>query len=170
MIEGVNKILHTAKMVRWVVLTLLLTACGSGAREIRGELPLVRFEGLEINVEQARLDIGLRNVNDRGLVLRQITVELMIEDQPLLDSTHALDIDISARGRDVVSLRAAAQSDGRNLLTRRFDRDPADSAAPSASNAAWTMKLTLVDEEGRESVVDANGFLHPVPGRSGQYR
>jgi hypothetical protein len=149
---------------------LLITACGSGARQIRGELPLVRFEGLQISDTQARLDVGLRNVNDRTLILRELKARFTIEDQLLLDTSTTLNIDISARGREVIRLRATGQPGGLDLLNERFTTHQAPSTGDAAINAAWRMELVLIDSDGGESELEASGFLHPVPGRSRQFR
>jgi len=163
--------LRAQTIVLLFVVVLLSTACGSGAREIRGELPLVRFEGLELtDGEAVRLGIGLRNVNDRVLVLQDLKVRFTVEDQLLIDTSTTVNIDISARGREVVSLRATGQVDGLALLNDRFESTPTLSAGAAARNAAWRMELTLIDADGGESEVKASGFLHPVPGRSRQFR
>ncbi|MFW5815457.1 MAG: hypothetical protein ACOCVP_01250 [Wenzhouxiangella sp.] len=151
-------------------MVLALSACGSGGREIRGELPLVRVEGLVVDGDQVSLSVGLRNLNDRTLDLRRLKVRMQVEDQLLIEAEARPQIDISARGRDVVALRARGQAAGLELLARRFAQ-PSQDGLPSASlNAAWSMELVLVDERERESTTRVNGFIHPVPGRPGHYR
>src|SRR6056297_1824010 len=170
MIQAVNMLSRAKTAVLLFVVVLLSAACGAGAREIRGELPLVRFEGLELTDGEVRLAIGLGNVNDRVLVLQDLKVRFTVEDQLLIDTSTTVNIDISARGREVVSLRAAGQAEGLNLLTERFESTPAASTVAVAGNAAWRMELTLIDADGGESELEAGGFLHPVPGRSRQFR
>ncbi|MFP4207031.1 MAG: hypothetical protein ACLFSC_00105 [Wenzhouxiangella sp.] len=153
----------------WLVITVLLvTACGSGAREIRGELPLVRLESLEVDDQHVILAVGLRNINDRSLMLRRLATRVMVEGQLLLDTEAAFQIDISARGREVVRLEATGQAAGLAVLAERFG--PTTGTDRALANAAWTMELTLVDARERQSDSQVQGFLHPVPGRPGQFR
>lgn len=155
----------------WAIAILLaLSACGSGAREIRGERPLVRVEGLVVDGEQVTLTVGLRNVNDRSLDLRRLEVRLQVEDELLLETEARPRIDISARGREVVTLRGSGETPGLESLARRFDPRSGDGLATASLNAAWTMELKLFDERDRESMTRASGFLHPVPGRPGHFR
>ncbi|NDY96513.1 hypothetical protein [Wenzhouxiangella limi] len=155
----------------WVAIMLLaLSACGSGAREIRGELPLIRVEGLIVDGEQVTLTVGLRNVNDRTLDLRRLKVRMKVEDRLLLEADAQPQIDISARGRDVVTLRGRGQTAGLELLAQRFDQPAANDLPTASLNAQWSMELTLVDDRDRESGTRASGFLHPVPGRPGHFR
>lgn len=170
MIASVNRLLRAQTVVLLFVVMLLSTACGSGAREIRGELPLVRFEGLELTEREVRLAIGLRNLNDRALDLRDLKVRFTVEDQLLIDTSANVNIDISARGREVVRLSARGQAEGLNLLAERFESTPGLSTDATARNAAFRMELTLIDADGGESELSAGGFLHPVPDRSGQFR
>lgn len=171
MIVGVKAARVPITALAWAITLLLaLSACGSGAREIRGELPLIRVEGLIVGGEQVTLTVGLRNVNDRSLDLRRLKVRLKVEDRLLLEAEAQPQIDISARGRDVVTLRARGQTAGLELLAQRFDQRSADGAPTASLNAAWTMELTLIDERERESTTQVSGFLHPVPGRPGHFR
>jgi hypothetical protein len=149
---------------------LILSACGSGSREIRGELPLIRFEGLTLDGDQASLDIGLRNLNDRSLNLSELKVRFFIEQSLLVDASRDFNIDISARGREVFTLRSPGEREGLRALQREFATEGQSSASPAGRNAGWRMELTLIDEEGREAEASAQGFLHPVPGRPGQFR
>lgn len=153
-----------------VILMLILGGCGPGMREIRGELPLVRIEGLMVEGDEVILNIGLRNVNDSSLALRRVRVALMVEGQLLVDAEAQPQINISARGRDVITIRGIAQATGLELLSRRFGRPGEHGAASAAPNASWTLSLTLIDDRERESETRASGFLHPVPGRPGHFR
>ncbi|MCA1779127.1 MAG: hypothetical protein LC637_07040 [Xanthomonadaceae bacterium] len=162
--------LHLARAAVLLAALIALSGCGSGAREIRGELPLIRFEGLIVEASEVRLAIGLRNVNDRSLALRRLKAVLKVEDELLLETETRPQIEISARGREVVTLRGSGQREGLRLLTQRFAPTPGSELPANAGNAAWTMELILTDERERESAANASGFLHPVPGRPGHFR
>ncbi|MEE4639597.1 MAG: hypothetical protein V2J42_12745 [Wenzhouxiangella sp.] len=166
-----KSLLNPLKTAVWMAtLVMMLSGCGSGAREIRGELPLVRFEGLIVDDEKLTLSVGLRNVNDRTLNLRRLKVRLTVEDQLLIETEARPQIDITARGRELITLRGSGEAAGLQVLARRFDQPRGDGLTGAAPNAPWVMELTLVDDRERESTTRANGFLHPVPGRPGHFR
>lgn len=170
MIVPVNKTAHHFAMLALLAAGLILSACGSGSREIRGELPLIRFEGLVLDGDQISLGIGLRNLNDRSLNLSELKVRFFIEQSLLVDTSANFNIDVSARGREVFNLSAAGERDGLRALQREFATEGQSSTSSAGRNAGWRMELTLIDGEGRESTASAQGFLHPVPGRPGQFR
>ncbi len=170
MIGVVNKTPRLLPMLALLAAGLTLFGCGSGSREIRGELPLIRFEGLALAGEQVSLDVGLRNLNDRSLTLSRLKVRFFIGESLLVDRSSDFDIEISARGREVFNLRATGERAGLRALEREFAAEGQSSNREAASNADWRMELTLIDNEGRESEGSAQGFLHPVPGRPGQFR
>jgi hypothetical protein len=170
MIVPVNISTRQLALLFLLVAGLMLSACGSGSREIRGELPLIRFEGLVLAGDRLSLDIGLRNLNDRTLTLSRLDARFFVGDSLLVDASSEFDIDISARGREVFNLRAVGEPAGLRTLQREFAREGQSSSSPATRNAGWRMELTLFDAEGRESAASAEGFLHPVPGRPGQFR
>ncbi len=177
MIRAVKGSLHQYRRVclapLWLALTLaLLAGCGSGGREIRGELPLLSVEGLIVNSGDVTLLVGLRNVNDRSLHLHEVEARLSVNEQPLLDGSHRPQVDISARGREVIQLRAPGLKGGLEALAElglsSADREPEHGVVPV--NVAWQLELVLIDERGRSRDAQASGFFHPVPGRPGHYR
>jgi hypothetical protein len=171
MIGIVNSLPRPLIAAVWMVaLIMMLSACGSGAREIRGELPLVRVEGLIVEGENLTLSVGLRNVNDRSLNLRQLKVRLTVEDQLLIETETRPQIDITARGRELITLRGSGEAAGLQVLARRFAQGRTDDLPGGAPNAPWAMELTLIDDRDRESTTQASGFLHPMPGRPGHFR
>lgn len=149
---------------------LLLSACGSGTRAVRGELPLVTLDGLERQGEQVSLQLGLRNINDQALELNEVQVRLYIDGQPLLVLTHAPDFAIGPRGREVLRLDGPGQENG---LERLDQLDPVTAATRNQSprrSVGWHMELVLTDQRGRIRETEASGFLHPVPGQPGRFR
>ena len=170
MIGAVNKTTRHLAMLALLAAALVLSACGSGSREIRGELPLIRFEGLALDGDRVSLDVGLRNLNDRSLNLSELQVQFFIEQSLLVDVSTDVNVDISARGREVFNLRASGEREGLRALQRELATEGQSSTRASGRNAGWRMELILIDAEGRESAASAEGFLHPVPGRPGQFR
>lgn len=146
----------------------LLSGCGSGSREVRGELPLVTLDGLERQGEQITLQLGLRNINDRPLQLNEVQLRLLFGTDELVQLTHAPDFEIGPRGRDVLRLRGTGQAAGLSRLDQ-LEPEPGTRTA-QARSIAWRMQVSLTDERGRTRDTEITGFLHPVPGQPGRFR
>lgn len=153
-----------------LLVVLVVAACGSGAREIRGEAPLFGLESLIVDDSEITTAIGLRNVNDQSLHIARMKVRVLVADQLLLETETQPQLEISARGRDVIRVRATGESDGMAELERMIGFVHAGDRSQLPVNAAWQLELTLFDERGRSQDGQATGFLHPVPGRPGHFR
>ncbi|MGY6554067.1 MAG: hypothetical protein ACXIUM_06055 [Wenzhouxiangella sp.] len=158
----------TIKVFVLLGLVLVLSACGGGPREVRGELPLITLEGLERQADQIHLQLGLRNVNDRPMPLGEVTLSLSVGGVPLTQLTHAPDFEIGARGREILNLRGAGLAEGLQRLDELEPQPGANSETPRS--LAWQMQISLSDERGRSRDSEASGFLHPVPGQPGRFR
>lgn len=167
----------TVKLIPWLnqvlaalflACLLMLGGCGSGAREIRGELPLVSVEGLTVEGDEVSLLLSLRNVNDRSLHVHDLEASLRVNDQALVHVNDSPLVEISARGRETLRLRAPASAEGLDALAMLGQTE--DDTNAGAVNAAWQLDLTLADERGRRRDTQASGFFHPVPGRPGHFR
>ncbi len=153
-----------------VVLILGISACASGPRTVRGELPLVSVDSLTRQDGQITLLLAFRNVNDRAFPLNEIGVNLLLNGAELVDMVSTPGIEISARSREVLQLQTQALAPGLAVLDQMQHGSGADEEQPLPVNAAWQLELTLTDERGRTRETEASGFLHPVPGRPGRFR
>lgn len=153
-----------------LLLTLVLSACASGPRQVSGELPLVRIDSLERHNGEITLVLGLRNVNDRPLPLNEVRMQLRLNEEALLDLTHTPDIEISPRGREVLRVRGPGLPAGQAILDQMNPESAAARALGELSSATWRLDLNLTDERGRERATEASGFLHPVPGQPDRFR
>lgn len=147
---------------------LALSACGSGTREVRGELPLITLEGLERRADQLSLQLGLRNINDRPLYLGEVSVRLSLAGDELMQGTHTPDFEIEARGREAITVPGRGLAEGLRRLDQ-FDPEIND-AQELPRSIAWQMQISLSDERGRSRDTEVSGFLHPVPGQPGRFR
>lgn len=171
MIGAVNVFpVSACRLIGLFVVVSVLAACGTGAREIRGEAPLFSVESLIVDDAEVIVSIRLRNVNDRSLQIQQLQMSLLIEDRLLLERETHPQLEISARGRDVVRVRGVGEPAGMTTLEQLSGLVPSDEEARLPINAAWTLKLSLINERGRSQDGQATGFLHPVPGRPGHFR
>lgn len=153
-----------------VLAFILLTACASGPRQVRGELPLITLDGLERDGERMTLSVGLRNINDSPFPLTKVEVQLSSGDQRLLSVAHEPDFEISPRGREVLTFQGTGEPDGLRLLDQ-FDPHTAGRDNQQVfRRIEWSMQVQLSDERGRTRTTEASGFLHPVPGQPGRFR
>ncbi|TVS12009.1 MAG: hypothetical protein EA419_06325 [Wenzhouxiangella sp.] len=152
------------------VLAISISACASGPRQVRGELPLVSVDSLTRHNGEITLLLAFRNVNDRAFPLNDIGIDMRLNEAKLVDTAHTPGIEISARSREVVRVRIPALAPGLAVLDQIAGGSPADEDRPGLVSAAWQLELTLIDERGRSRETEASGFLHPVPGQPGRFR
>jgi len=147
----------------------LLSACASGPREVRGELPLITLDGLERRDAGITLLLGLRNINDRPFPLTEVEVQLRVGGELLLSVIHTPDFELGPRGREVLVLRGPGQDAGLRTLDR-LEPAAAQNDVIALGSIDWSMDLRLNDERGRSRTTESSGFLHPVPGQPGRFR
>lgn len=146
-----------------IALAVLLAAgCAGNVREVVGKPPQAGIDGMALAGTHVVLELALRNVNDASLELTAIAVELQLDGQPLAEGRQGIPLVIAARGREVVSMRLAAEPAG-------LDRLSALSAGDHDS-LRWSMKLTLEQRGRREQQSEATGWLHRVPGQDDRFR
>lgn len=146
----------------------LVSACGGQPRQVSGELPLVQLDGLALVDALVQLDIGIRNVNDRPLELSQVVLLLELDDGPVTQRTpHRFDLNVSARGREVIRLESDIDERGQRLLE--------ELSAGERNSLAYRLELEFDGQRRRQRQRQlddtiARGFLHPVPGQPGRFR
>lgn len=160
----------TTRLLLTVIAMALVTACGSGSRQVRGELPLVTLDALERQGERITLFVGLRNINDGPLPLGEVEVRLRIDGVGLVSVVQAPEIEIGPRGREVLTLRGRGDAEGLTVLDRLDPRSAGANGPSALNNLSWHMELRLADERGRSRTAEISGFLHPVPGQPGRFR
>ena len=159
-----------SSLVCAALMLALLTACASGPRQVRGELPLVALDGLERQGDRITLLLGLRNINDSALPLTEVEVRLRIDGVSLITVAYAPNFESGPRGREVLTLRGTGEPAGLELLDRFDPNIGTESGHQVLTSIAWTMEVDLGDERGRTRTAEASGFLHPVPGQPGRFR
>lgn len=149
-------------------LTLLLTAacllgaCAAGAGKIRLEPPSIQVESLRIEDDTVYFRLLVHNRNDHVLYLSEATVTMRIDGSELFNAAWQLDLDMSPRGRELISLDAPAMQAAAKILP-----------GPGPSNTTgvpFELSAELVFGDMRNAEVDQRGFLHPVPGQPGEFR
>lgn len=146
-----------------IVLAMLLAAgCTGNVREVVGKPPQAGIDGLALAETHIVLELALRNVNDAALELAAIEVELQIDGQPLAEDRQSIPLVIAARGREVVSLRLAAEPAGLERLSAL--------SAGDHDSLRWHMTLVLGHRGRREQQAEASGWLHRVPGQDRRFR
>jgi len=140
----------------------LLCACATGPREIRLEPPSLQVESLRIEDGKVYFRLLVHNRNDHVLYLSEAAVAMRIDGAELFNAAWQLDLDMGPRGRELVSLDAAAVQPAAEAL----------SAAGSSSPAGVPFELSaeFVIADMRDAEIGQRGFLHPVPGQPGEFR
>jgi hypothetical protein len=146
------------------IAVLALAACGGAPRQVSGELPQVLLDGLSLDGERLLFDLGIRNVNDRALDVTSLILQLELDGRAATQrEQHRIDLNITARGREVIRLEAPVDPRGRRLLD--------ELTAGERGSLAYQLEVEF-DGQRRRRLEDtiARGFLHAVPGQPGRFR
>ncbi len=153
------------KISRLIVLltaVYLLAGCATSAREIRLESPSLQVENLRIEDGMVYFRLLVHNRNDHVLYLSEAAVAMRIDGNELFNAAWQLDLDMSPRGRELVSLDATAMPAAAGILS---------SVRPSdVAGVPFELSAEFVIEDMRDAEISQRGFLHPVPGQPGEFR
>jgi len=151
-------------ITRIVLLTAacLLCACTTGPREIRLEPPSLQVENLRIEDGMVYFRLLVHNRNDHVLYLSEAAVAMRIDGAELFNASWQLNLDMSPRGRELVSLDAPARPATAKILSAL--------GQSHAAGVPFELSSEFVIEDMRDSEINQEGFLHPVPGQPGEFR
>ncbi|MBS3822546.1 MAG: hypothetical protein KGY53_01465 [Wenzhouxiangellaceae bacterium] len=140
----------------------LLAACTAGSMEVRLEPPALQVESLRIENDRVHFRLLVHNRNDHELLLQSAAMSMRIGNAELFDAAWELDLDIGARGRELVRLDAPAMPIGAEILTGL-------GASPGTS-VEFELSSNIAIDGQRDAETVQEGFLFPVPGQAGQFR
>lgn len=156
------KFFRRARPIFLLVATCALCACATGAREIRLEPPSLQVESLRIENGTVHFRLLVHNRNDHVLYLSEAGVAMRVDGTGLFDAAWRVDLDMGPRGRELVSLDAAARPAGVDIL--------AAIEQSGRSSVPFELSSEIVIEGQRDAEISQQGFLHPVPGQPGVFR
>lgn len=145
-----------------LILAVLLAACGSQPLRISGEPPQWDIRNLDRDGQNVRVVLGVRNVNDAPLELGRLSLEFRLDDALLVSVDEPLDLVVPSRGREVIRVEYTAALAGLEQLDRLDNGD--------ANSLPWRLAGEAITAGGRDYEIDTEGWLYPVPGKSGHYR
>jgi hypothetical protein len=141
---------------------ILLTLAGCGPIEVRSAPPGSDLDGVTIEDDALVLRVLVINRNDIPIRVEGVELDVVLGGEDLGSHEWELALGLAARNRDAIELRLPAS---RSILDElealeRGEREP----LAYALNGRW---LLVGSRDGR---IERNGYLHPVPGRSGRFR
>ncbi len=143
-----------------LTICLLLQACSSGPRTVRGADPLIDLEGVSRNGSALGIDVMIRNVNDLRLEADAVSLRLHVDGRLLAQvDAQIVELNLPPRGREILRIEALAMADAVAALD--------ELAGGQRRNLPWDLELYF---DGRRGRVEASGFLHAVPGQPGRFR
>lgn len=144
------------------LIALMATGCINSMREVAGNAPLTGIDGLARSDSGLELDLALSNVNDRPLALSDAEVELSLGGGDPVTARESVSLTIAPRGREVLRI---------SLPPERVHLEQLDElSSGQRKNLPWKMSLKLWQPDGPRIDTEAEGWLHPVPGRENRFR
>jgi LEA14-like dessication related protein len=151
------------RMSLMVTAVLLLTAaCLGSVPRVNSDMLLVSIDSLERNDDVIVIDLAMRYLPERPLHYEEMVLELNLDGEPLARTRQPRPFDLPSRSRELVRVETDAEPAGLERLRQL--------GAGERPPMRWHLELTLVDERGRESPVEYNGWLHAVPGQPNRFR
>ncbi len=139
----------------------LLLACSSN--QIKGEPPFAQIMSWTQSDGRLSVELRLRNVNDEALEIDAIALRIMLPDNGVLEHAPSnLNVSLPAGGSERLTLDLTANSPALEQFL----------ALESGTIGSLSYELTgQLLRSGRKSLtLNREGFIYPVPGRSGQFR
>ena len=93
------------------VMALVLTACSSGL--VRGEPPYVKIDSLRLDGTSMEIGLGVRNINEVTIDVARIGFTVMLDGSELARFDEALDVSVTASGRETLRFELPASEPGR---------------------------------------------------------
>jgi len=138
----------------------LLAGCSSGL--VRNQPPLVQISAWEIDGEQLKVDLHLRNVNEEPMPLSAVSLTIRLGDVLLAEHRQSLASSVATSGFESVPLRLSPTTEGLAELKSLEDG--------SRKSLTYTLKGSVVTTGNRELPFTRDGHIYTVPGRPGQFR
>ncbi len=155
---------HSTRWYFPVVLVLLslTTACAVSLPQINSDMLRVSIDTLEHRDGSINVNLAMRNLNERTLSYRTLDLDLRLDGERLVSLRHPEPFSLPTRSRELVSIESRGEAAGLERLEAL--------GAGEKPQLRWTMRLTLIDDHGRERQVDYEGWLHVVPGQPNRFR
>lgn len=139
----------------------LLAACSSN--QIKGEPPFAQIMSWTQSDGRLSVELRLRNVNDEALGIDGLALRIMLPDNGVLTSQSSdLKVSLPAGGSERLTLDLTANSPALEQFV----------ALESGAISSLSYELTgqLLRSGKSAMTLNREGFIYPVPGRSGQFR
>lgn len=148
-------------IVAAVILLVSVAGC-SNTRLVDNAPPGLDLEMVSVSQGDVLLRLLIDNRNDSELMLVGIELDMTLDDLEIEGQYWSLDMDVSPRNREPIELELPATTE---LLERLAQLDDG-----TAMSLRYHLRGELRVLEAKNSRINRRGFLHPVPGRPGQYR
>ncbi|MEM1080605.1 MAG: hypothetical protein AAGH65_03400 [Pseudomonadota bacterium] len=142
--------------------SLILLACiaisACGPIKIDSVPPGLALESVSIETSGIELNLLIENRNDSAILVTYAELSLELEGTPIINAQGTVNLDISPRGRESLSITLPPEPGGEQAL-QRIDR-----------SARYQLMGRLEFQSLDRHEIEVRGFLHPVPGQPGRYR
>lgn len=145
-----------------IVVVLLTAACLGGVARVSSETLLVGIDSLEVDEERIMINLAMRYLHDGPLNYDEMLLELSLDGEPLARTRQSQPFELPSRSRELIRVEVDAQPAGLERLKRL--------GSGERPSMRWSLQLNLLDDRGRESQVDYDGWLHAVPGQPNRFR
>jgi hypothetical protein len=143
-----------------ILLAALCSACG--AKQVRGEPPIVSMNDLSHRDGSINLQLSMRNVNDLTLNVLDIDFSLTANDDELVGYKGPVNTDIAANGTEIWSVDVEESGAARELLDSLENGD--------INSLPYLLKGSVTSQDAGDLSFEYEGHIYPRPGRPGHFR
>lgn len=155
-----NPRLRCGLLVLLMLVLLALTACGSPG--LRNEAPQVKIDGMEVDDRQLVVEIGIRNINSRPMVVERLRSSLTMQGRLVTDQFELGPMEVPANTREVFPVHLTASSELAAIIAFK--------STGRQGALSYEMDGRIVRDGERDLFFEAEGRLFAVPGRSDRFR
>lgn len=148
------------QLAQLATIAVVLAGCASGL--VRGETPYVKIDSLRLDGTTMEIGLGVRNINEVTIEVARVNFTVMLDGSELARFDDAVDVSVTASGRETLRFELQASESGRRLLESLEKGE--------VPNLPYTLEGTIDAAEEGSLEFTGEGRLYPVPGRPGQFR
>lgn len=149
-------------LVPGLLCLVILSSVACSAKIVRGASPMVRMTELSHQDGMVNLQLNIRNINGVDMSIRNIDVELSMDNEASLRFDGPADVNIAANGVETWNVELQESEAGRDLLNSLENGD--------INSLPYRLTGSVVTLEDGSLRYEYEGHIYPLPGRQGYFR
>lgn len=137
-----------------------MTACGGGL--VRGQPPLIGISTVKVQQQEIQTRVDIYNPNGVDMEVDTIEMSMILGEIDLGTHSDRLDISVHPNGTEEISFDFPPNVEASQILNELEQGE--------INSVPYVVSGQILAADGGNEVFSQQGYLYPVPGRSGEFR